>query len=107
MMMEAHIASGTGGLIKLFATFSEHDAGIPSWLRADLDFDPSVHSPTVGLRNDFNLLTTCPDMGGASSSMPRHSCIASLDLDLNQPPTQHSTYNPYNTGRVGSSSQYL
>ncbi|KAK8552445.1 hypothetical protein V6N12_041040 [Hibiscus sabdariffa] len=37
--------------------------------------------------------------------MHRHSCVASFDFDLNMPPTQESTYNPY-SAEAGQSSLY-
>ncbi|KAL4278406.1 hypothetical protein GQ457_03G024270 [Hibiscus cannabinus] len=100
MMLETHCQYSFGGPIELLATFSDEEAGcsnqVPNWGRANFDFDPNAHSPTAGLRRDFNLLNTSYDEGGSSShsAMHRHSCVASFGFDLNMPPTQQSTYNP-------------
>ncbi|KAL4290138.1 hypothetical protein GQ457_14G013110 [Hibiscus cannabinus] len=111
MMLETHCQYSFGGPIELLATFSDEQAScsnqVPNWGRANFDFDPNAHSPTAGLRRDFNLLNTSYDEGGSSShsAMHRHSCVASFGFDLNMPPTQESTYNPY-TGEAGRSSSY-
>ncbi|KAE8676051.1 Detected protein of unknown function [Hibiscus syriacus] len=79
--------------MELYALFLDADDGtsVPSWIRVEFDFDPTIDSPTVNLRNNFNLLSTHGtqnDFGVSSSSMPRHSCVARFDFDLNMPPTK-------------------
>ncbi|KAL4291783.1 hypothetical protein GQ457_14G020400 [Hibiscus cannabinus] len=110
MMLETHCQYSFGGPIELLATFSDEQAGcsnqVPNWGRVNFDFDPNAQSPTAGLRRDFNLLNTSYEEGGSSShSAHRHSCVASFGFDLNMPPTQESTYNPY-TAEAGRSSSY-
>ncbi|KAK8596620.1 hypothetical protein V6N12_065103 [Hibiscus sabdariffa] len=111
MMLETHSQYSFGGPIELLATFSDGESEcsnhVPNWVQANFDFDPNAQSPTAGLRQDFNLLNTSYDEGGSSSysAMHRHSCVASFDFDLNMPPTQHSTYNPYSV-EPGRSSSY-
>ncbi|KAK8547545.1 hypothetical protein V6N12_031682 [Hibiscus sabdariffa] len=111
MTLETHSQYSFGGPIELLATFSDGKAGcsnqVPNWVQVNFDFDPNAQSPTAGLRQDFNLLNTSYDEDGSSSysAMHRHSCVAGFYFNLNMPPTQHSTYNPYSV-EAGRSSSY-